>query len=756
MTTTNDHLESDDEHLPSPEQDTSMTVNNDDFTTKPAAPRAHEIPAVNESFIRAQQALINRLEELSLVEDIARQLSGALGFEEIVNNMLEIALRITVADRATLATITESGSSWLVTGRRSGENAAHKSYRTRGRDDGIFGEVLRNRAPVRIDDSHHDHKKAYDMSEGRSILAVPLIDTEAVIGILTVESVQPTYFRDDEQNFLVHLAGHTVIAIENNRLIEEHRHRIEMLSSLQYLTMRTSKAIGLADVEFAIRETACQMLAARDAAIFHYNAAADELKPTTSVQTSLNQLFPSHESLRAARTGEIQITHHTLPISVPLDIKHDDMPPLTFISIPIRGEHSLNAVLVVSFNEHRRLRKRDLDALELLAVQAGSSMEKAQLQEQIRLDHDRMSAILQSTRDGVLLLDREGKLVEINPSAERLLGIQRDDMINRNFVSMIFQFMDEGKSQGIGYSRSQLIELARQLRTQPSRITKREFMRVTDTKTIYIEEIGSPVMDEHHTIVGRLLVLRDVTEQKQLEEYRQDIVNMTIHDLRGPLASIMIGLDVALSDLREPNLEARRIDLQKLLSISTDSAAKLIELVDSVMEIANLESRELPLNPTIVSPIWLAQSAFEALRSGFEAADITIKVDVPDDLRSLFIDERLIRRMLINLLDNALRYTPTGGTVILSAKPSLRRVDRMIFSVADSGNGIAVSEHKAIFGYFRQVKNNLPVRGSRGSGLGLTFCRLAIEAHGGEIWVEKESPLSGACIAFALPFAPAA
>jgi len=364
-----------------------------------------------------------------------------------------------------------------------------------------------------------------------------------------------------------------------------------------------------------------------------------------------------------------------------------------------------------------------------------------------------MSAILQSTRDGVLLLDREGRLVEINPSAERLLGVQRDEMLNKNFVGVIFQLMDEGKSQGIGYSRSQLLDLARQLRTQPSRITKREFSRVTENKTIHIEEIGSPVMDEHHAIAGRLLVLRDITEQRQLEEHRQDIINMTIHDLRGPLSSIMVGLNLAMDDLRMPNASERLTETANLIGLSIDSAAKLIELVDSVMEIAKLEAREMPIVQAVVSPLWVAQSALQALASGFEAAKITVKFDIPDDLRMIYVDERLIRRVLINLMDNALRYTPTGGTVLIRARSSLRRADRLIFSVADSGSGIAASEHKAVFGYFRQVKNNVPVRGARGSGLGLTFCRLAVEAHQCEIWVEKEAPLSGACIAFTLPYA---
>jgi two-component system sensor histidine kinase KdpD len=139
-----------------------------------------------------------------------------------------------------------------------------------------------------------------------------------------------------------------------------------------------------------------------------------------------------------------------------------------------------------------------------------------------------------------------------------------------------------------------------------------------------------------------------------------------------------------------------------------------------------------------------------ALSGSLEEANIDLDVEVDPDLTPLNIDPVIIQRVLVNLLDNALRHTPTDGRILLTAR---RKGSDVIIRVADSGPGIPAGERDRIFERFRQVKDNIPVRGPKGSGLGLTFCKLAVEAHEGHIWVDTDGPLSGACIALSLPMA---
>ncbi len=714
--------------------------------------------------LQIQQTLINRLEELALVEVIAHQLSSAVTFDQIATRMLDIALRVTDADRVTLYTLTETGSSWLVMQRDSIESDVHKTYRTRGREDGIMGAVIRSKQPLVIDDMETT-TYTVDVSHGahyRSLIAVPLISTDAVIGVLTVESKTPGYLKENESGFLMHLAEHTVTSIENTRLLDAHKHQIRVLSSLQSLSQRLSSGLlNRADVEEAVVNTARQMFDALEVAIFHYDPMEKDVystqigSPPHGMPMSL--IFPHTMVLNAVRAGEIQVTYHSSPRATSFELDHDELPPMTIVCAPIKHGDGVNAVLCIAFAEQRHLRKRDMDAITLLTAQTGEQLERAKLHERISAQNDRMSAILKSTRDGVLLLDREGLLVECNNAAERLLGISRDEFIGKNFVGMLFQMMDSnGEMDGMGYSRAQLVELARQLRTQPNRISKREFKRESkNKKTYYIDEIGSPVLDANHRIVGRLLVLRDVTEQKMLSDFREDILRMAVHDLRGPLSGIISGLGMAIDDIQRDdlmeNLNDLLPDIRKTMRISLTSAQSLMGLVDSVLDIARLETREMPIQPISFDLQEMSVLIKEMLEPSFSMAEINLRIELPP-LPPIYADKDLIRRVLINLTDNALRHTPSGGIVLITAKPSIKRPNWVVISVADSGIGIPPSEHATVFQSFRQVKGVTPLRGSKGSGLGLTFCKLAVEAHEGEIWVEKDSPLSGACICFSLPF----
>src|SRR5690606_11998847 len=131
--------------------------------------------------------------------------------------------------------------------------------------------------------------------------------------------------------------------------------------------------------------------------------------------------------------------------------------------------------------------------------------------------------------------------------------------------------------------------------------------------------------------------------------------------------------------------------------------------------------------------------------------NITAEFVIPPDLPDVNVDADKMRRVLINLVDNALRYTPAGSMIQISVQSVPRYRGKLLVQVADSGPGIPAKEREKIFEQYWQVKENRPLRGSKGSGIGLTFCQKVLEAHGERIWVENHSPLPGACFAFTLP-----
>ena len=358
-----------------------------------------------------------------------------------------------------------------------------------------------------------------------------------------------------------------------------------------------------------------------------------------------------------------------------------------------------------------------------------------------------MRAILDSTREGIILLDPDGRLIEANSTAEHLLNIDMEDHIGQNFVEFLITHLSgHSDEEQNALTHESLTDMARILRLEPERITRRSLEIIKDGKVRYIEEVGSPVTNNRGHMLGRLLTLRDVTEERLLEAYRNEISSMVIHDLRGPLGNI-ISSHIVMQEIAD---ELGDQDLPPLLEVSLGSATALMTLVDSLLDIAKLETRRMPLKRSVLSVHDLVESAYQILATLIANAKITVERDIPDDLPDVDVDGDKVRRVMINILDNAIRFSPLGGKVHISAA---KKGTKIVIRISDSGPGIPAEEWERIFEKFRQIKVNVPQRGSKGTGLGLTFCKLAIEAHRENIWVEQSQVLPGASFNFTLPIA---
>jgi two-component system, NtrC family, sensor histidine kinase KinB len=699
------------------------------------------------------QALDQRLEQLNILATVAQQISAALDPDTILATMLEMAVKSTNSNVGTVALLQEGEETWKII-QYSDSGVLQRSQRTRQGDDSLIGQVARTRESLLIRDTR-EIPNVFATSTPNLYLssaAVPLVSEDKLIGVLNMESLRADFYSKEQIGFLNNLARHAVISIENARLLEERQHQVMSLRHLQGLSMRLSSVTETSYVALEVVRTALDLLHGRKGVL--YRIVPDDDQRRMELLAEVNEegegTKPSHlfknstVVARAAQTGEIQILQEVRQINDGAQER------FYAIAVPIKRGDRVREILCIGFDRQRSFSKRELDSIALLATQAAGHLENANLHEYIRARSDRTRAILNSTRDGIILLDKQGRLADTNPAARRLLGIESlDERLNENFVEMLLQFANSESVEQAGYTREDVTALARQLRLEPQLISRRQFTRKTPGQTLYIEEIGSPVTDFEGQVVGRLLVLRDITKQKQLEEYREEITHMAVHDLRGPLGSIISSIHFAIS---EPELSDESSVLRKTLGLSLDSASNLMRLIESLLDINKLEKREMPLNRELIPASDLITGAVTTLNSTINEAQITIEQNLPEMLPRLNVDPDIVRRVLVNLLDNALRFSPKGSKIVIEA---LECPDTVMLRIADSGPGIPEGERDHVFERFRQVKGNVVVRGSRGSGLGLTFCKLAVEAHGGRIWVERDSPLSGACMAILLPAEPA-
>lgn len=236
------------------------------------------------------------------------------------------------------------------------------------------------------------------------------------------------------------------------------------------------------------------------------------------------------------------------------------------------------------------------------------------------------------------------------------------------------------------------------------------------------------------------------TEKQQLlelQQVRQETSDLIIHDLRNPLGSISLSLNMLEMVLPEEVLQENA----QLLEIARNASNRMMRLVDSLLDVSRMESGEAQLHLTSLDVPALLHSAAGSSLAASEH-HIQMVVNLPENIPALLADRDKIERVVINLVDNAVKYTPDNGQITLAAQVAS---EHLVISVTDTGPGIPEEQRQRIFERFAQVQSD--ARARRGFGLGLAYCRLAVEAHGGRIWVEPGPEGVGSRFAFTLPFA---
>lgn len=383
-----------------------------------------------------------------------------------------------------------------------------------------------------------------------------------------------------------------------------------------------------------------------------------------------------------------------------------------------------------------------------LAKHAAIAIENARLYREARATRDQLQAILDSTQDAMLMLDRRGRLLQANVAALAVLGESLRAQVGRSLWQWLHRMDDALLVNLLGYTSAELRRYILEVMRHPAESTHRRFRQEVEATTRYLDERGTPVYDADGAVAGWLMVWRDVTEQHRLDHLRNELSNMIVHDLRNPVNSMMSSLsllDELIADAQiDPALQ------QDVIRVARSSGETMLGLIESLLDVARLEQNSIDLHYDALPLVSLVHRVEETIFPAIMASELAVTYDLPDDLPLVWGDAEKLQRVLANLFDNALRHTPGGGQIHIAAW-SLDEGRAVQVTVEDSGVGIPNQDRERIFDKFTQLDHSV-VRGHKGSGLGLTFCKLAIETHGGHIWIE-DSRLGGAAFCFTVPTA---
>ncbi|MBE7552809.1 MAG: GAF domain-containing protein [Anaerolineales bacterium] len=574
--------------------------------------------------------------------------------------------------------------------------------------------IKKNQASISADISKKENRPLYPddsilLEDGiKSKLSIPLTTPKGPFGSLNLGRRLPDAYHPRDLKLLEQLISQVAVAIEKARLIDvlEQRttelqmlnHMGEMLASTTDLNLILDTTLSMlprllpGDVQSVIvaGEEGCYLGVAVPFAFTKTEEIIDNILNTFA---EMNEGQPSKEL----------ITSKTIAGNMPVPANWKSA---SVFSLPIITRRGLLGLIYMASGREENLSDDLLRIFSLIVSQISAAVENALLFHQVEQERARLAAILASSTDAVLVVNRHGRIVLDNPAAWEVMGVE---------TSRSNKLLKESTHNEMLVN---LFESAMQGERPTGEI------RLMDGRTFYANL--SPVSAGEAGVIGWVATMQDVSHFKELNELKSDFVNAVSHDLRSPLSGIMIAAHLL------PQIGPINDQQQELLSTVEDRVRNMGALIDDLLDVGKIEAGiDFEMEPTPITPI-----IYETMNSFMpQAHDKSIHLTSQLEKESPLVvaNTSRLRQVLNNLVGNAIKYTPPNGQVTVKA---FRHEDEVWIQVVDTGMGIPAADQPHIFEKFYRVRGD-HVANIKGTGLGLALVQSIVEKHQGRIWLES-------------------
>ena len=409
----------------------------------------------------------------------------------------------------------------------------------------------------------------------------------------------------------------------------------------------------------------------------------------------------------------------------------------TVLSIPMkrRDNKVIGVLQVVNKKGKGQFTSHDEWLFKSFAIFASNAISmingNKNLSQEVRFNEniEMFNLAVENLPEGVIIITQDDDAVVVNPAVKWLLG----GKINR----------DIDKQDTIALLNSSgLSNVTRWLKGEVDTLTSKEItFQAPETRVIRVDCIEINGEINHKRKKGCLVVFKDITRDKEFEQVKSEFITVASHELLSPITSMKNSVNLLLQEIPGPNTD----DQKRFLHIINDGVEYLSNLTTTLMDIAISEIRKVPLKREKVDLSKVIKSAMESQWFKAEENKISI-VNNNGNTPPVLADSNRIRQVLLNLLDNAFKFTHDGGEIVVSTKSTKDKVE---VSIKDNGSGIFLEEQDKIFERFYQIEN-AATKKHYGIGLGLSICKDIVEAQGGRIWVESKER-DGSNFVFTLP-----
>jgi signal transduction histidine kinase/putative methionine-R-sulfoxide reductase with GAF domain len=578
----------------------------------------------------------------------------------------------------------------------------------------------------------------------KSLVAAPFAAGDRVIGVVHAGSEQRGRFTKDDVLLLELIADRVALAVNHSALREAERTAQQRLSFLGEASSLLASSLNYEDTLTRVAQLVVPGLADWCAVDMLAEDGSIRRLATTHVDPDkvrwaweLTERFPADPADDTGvplvlRSGEPQLMPE-IPQAL-LDDATAERPELKevldqlglrsamIVPISARGR-TLGAISFIWAESGRQYDEADLELAVDLARRVGIAVDNAQL---YRAAEERSQAarVLASIGDGVMLVDRKGVVRYWNRAAEAITGLPASAVLDRPAVAAIPGWSTAVQRVPISFD--------------PVAPPRAESLPLgTGEPELWLSITGVAVVD------GTVYAFRDLTEERALDTLKTEFVSTVSHELRTPLAAIY----GAAMTLQRQDVVLDAEQNETLLSVITNESDRLARTVNAILWASRLDTDALSTFVEPCDPLVLGRDVVEAQRAHLPPR-IRLELEAPAEPAAVAADADKVRQVLVNLLDNAVKYSPDGGEVRLSIESNGRHVR---FSISDEGLGIPYGEQRRIFDKFYRLDPQM-TRGIGGTGLGLYICRELVRRMDGRIWVTSE-PGRGSTFAFELPVA---
>lgn len=643
-------------------------------------------------------------DRLRLLYGISRELATALDPDELLSRIIQHTVAAVNAERGSIIISSNDGTTTQhIIARFGMDTSITEPVAASLLTTGLSGWVMQHRDVARIADVQLD-KRWLDLpttlNRVRSAIAAPLLREDQVLGVLTLTHPRIDHFSAADVELVRSVSAQAAVAIENAHLFAELEQRVFDLEGLNTTSRELTSALDPMDVARRVATRCAEMLNAPLVALVHLdgdrgpwplvtlvNGEEQPLLTLGPVQAALND----HEPVLLDNAG------------AQIELLANNEAPLgeTWLGMPLVLGDAIDGLLIAADTRPNAFDAYERQLLTALAGQAAVAMESARLYAAAAEERTILAAVIEAVSDGIMLTD-EGIVVVANPAAGQIVGVDHMALLNQPLATFFPMLPVLGHEGSLHNSE------------------------VTINQRVYTVN-AAPLRNPTSATGGQVVVLQDITYFKELDELKSHFVSTVSHDLKSPLTAIQ-GYAQLVADGHMGTINDMQRDA--LQAVVRNSGAMTV-LISDLLDLGKIEAG-IGLDPQQTDLAVLVREVMDEMQMRAKLAHLELHQELPQSL-PLVADPARIRQVLSNLISNAIKYTPEGGTVRVSARNGNGKVQ---VQVQDSGLGIPDDALPRIFDRFYRIKRDED-SSIEGTGLGLAIVKSIIEEHGGSIEVDS-------------------